>query len=224
MLLEDLRRELVFYGSQMLKNGLTMNTGGNLSARDPETGYLVIKPSARHYELLKPEDIQVIDVAGRKIDGAGDPSSEWPMHTLIYREMPRVMSVVHSHSLYATACSVAGEQIPLLNHEISVYCSRPVQIAPFTAPGSVDLGRSALAHLADNNVVLLQNHGPLAIGASLWHAFDAVCAVEQAAFTFIITRLMGKFTPIPPDGLKKLRSFDPLLQPGLEGIAKAKSV
>lgn len=224
MLLEVLRKELVFYGNQMIKNRLTINTGGNLSARDPATGYIVIKPTSRHYELLRPEDIPVIDADGKKVDGDYEPSSEWPMHTLIYRKMPRVMSIVHSHSIYATACSVAGEPIPLLHHEISVYCSGPVRIAPFTIPGSVDLGRSALDHLADNNVVLLQNHGPLAIGASLWHAFDAICAVEQAAATFFITKQMGTCTPIPPEGLKRLRSFDPLLQPGVKGIAKAKSV
>ncbi len=213
MLLEDLRKEIVFYGQQMLKYGLTMHTGGNLSVRDRKTGLIAIKPSSLPYDLMTPADVPVIDENGKILDGNYGPSSEWPMHTLIYRSKPRVMGVVHAHSIYATACSVAGEQIPLINHELSVFCSRPVQIAPFEIPGSIELGESAIKYLGeDNNVVLLQNHGPLAIGATLWHAFDAACAVEQAALTFYITKMLANCIPVPPEGLKVLRSCDPLTQ------------
>jgi len=224
MLLESLRKELIFYGQQMLKYGLTMHTGGNLSARDPKTGLIVIKPTSIPYDMLKPEDVPVIDENGKMIDGENAPSSEWPMHTMIYRRKPRVMGIVHNHSIYATACSVAGEVIPLINHEISVYCSKAVQIAPFEVPGTVDLGEGALKYLDENGVVLLQNHGPLAIGATLWHAFDAACAVEQAAATFYITKAFGKHILIPPEGLKALRACDPLTQPESTGPVVIKSV
>ena len=224
MLLEDLRNELIFYGQQMLKYGLTMHTGGNISARDKKTGLIVIKPTNIPYDILKTEDVPVIDENGRIIDGEKAPSSEWPMHTLIYRTKPRVMGVVHNHSIYATACSVAGEEIPLINHEISVYCSRAVQIAPFEVPGTVDLGQGALKYLNENGVVLLQNHGPLAIGATLWHAFDAACAVEQAAATYYITKAFGRYIPVPPEGLKALRACDPLMQPDTGEPVVIKSV
>ena len=101
MILKELREELVFYGKQMLNAGLTMNTGGNLSVRDRETGLIAIKPSSKPYELLKPEDITVIDIDGNIIDGKYKPSSEWPMHTLIYKTYERVCAVVHCHSIYA---------------------------------------------------------------------------------------------------------------------------
>ena len=90
MLLGELRRQIVFYGKQMLDCGLTMHTGGNLSARDREMGYIVIKPSGVPYDLLTPEDIPVIDLQGNLIEGSRKPSSEWPMHTLIYQTFPRV--------------------------------------------------------------------------------------------------------------------------------------
>ena len=223
MLLEGLRKELVFYGLEMLRSGLTMHTGGNLSARDPKTGLIAIKPTSVPYRTLRPEDITVIDENGKQIDGPHPPSSEWPMHTMIYRAKPRVMGIVHHHSIYATACSVAQLEIPLINHEISVYCSSPVRVAPFAVPGTPELGESALKYLGDNDVVLLQNHGPLAVGATLWHAFDAACAVEQAAATLFITRILGQVTPIPPEGLRALRAADPLLAPddGTPPVIKA---
>ncbi len=222
MLLEELRKEIVFYGQEMLRSSLTMHTGGNLSARDPKTGLIAIKPTSVPYRAMRPEDVAIIDENGKRIDGPLPASSEWPMHTLLYRAKPRVMAVVHHHSVYATACSVANLEIPLINHEICVYCSSPVRVAPFEVPGTAELGESALKYLGDDNaIVLLQNHGPLAVGATLWHAFDAACAVEQAAATFYITRVLGSVTPVPPEGRKALRASDPLLSPDQPPVIKA---
>jgi len=213
MLLEQLREDIVFYGQQMLKYGLTMHTGGNLSARDPGTGLIAIKPSSVAYDRMAPEDVTVIDIDGNIVDGKYHPSSEWPMHTMIYKAMPRVKGVVHCHSIYATACSVANCEIPLIIHEINVYCSSPVRVAPFEVPGTVELGESALRGFGDDNLItLLQNHGPIACGATLWHAFDAACAVEQTAATFFITRALGNVVPVPQAGRIALRAADPLTQ------------
>jgi len=214
MLLESLREEIVFYGQQMLKYGLTMHTGGNLSARDRETGLVAIKPSSVPYDKMQPEDITIIDLDGNIVDGRYHASSEWPMHTMIYKAKPRVKGVVHCHSIYATSCSVANMEIPLVIHEISVFCSSPVRVAPFEMPGSIELGESALKGFGDDNLVtLLQNHGPIACGATLWHAFDAACAVEQAASTFFITRMLGNVVPVPEAGRLQLRACDPLTDP-----------
>ena len=214
ILLEKLREEIVFYGQQMLKNGLTMHTGGNLSARDRKTGLVAIKPSSVAYDKMRPEDITVITLEGKIVDGNFGPSSEWPMHTMIYKHYPRVCGVVHCHSLYATAFSAAGREIPLANHELSVYCSEPVRVAPCELPGSVELGESAIRYLGtDNNAVLLGNHGPLAIGGSLWHAYDCACAIEQAATIAFLSMQMGAMNPVPAEGRAKLRECDPLMQP-----------
>ena len=212
MLLKELREQVVYYGRQMLQSGLTMNTGGNLSARDRASGLIAIKPSSRPYDLLRPEDITVIDPMGKVVEGPYRPSSEWPMHTRIYRTFPRVCGIVHCHSIYATAAAAAGREIPLINHELSMYCSSPVRVAPFTVPGSEALGESAIAAFGpDNTVALLQNHGSVAMGATLWHAFDGVCAVEQAAHALYLCQ--GPFGPaslIPQEGREALRACDPL--------------
>ena len=114
MLLQELREQVVYYGRQMLQSGLTMHTGGNLSVRDRESGLIAIKPSSKPYDLLKPEDITVIDIEGNIVDGPYKPSSEWPMHTLIYKTHPRVCAVVHCHSIYATALIRFKQLLPFL--------------------------------------------------------------------------------------------------------------
>jgi L-ribulose-5-phosphate 4-epimerase len=212
MFLEELRKEVVFYGKQMLHSGLTMNTGGNISARDPRSGLIVIKPTSIPYDLINPEDVPIIDENGKIIEGQKAPSSEWPMHTLIYRNRPEVMAVVHTHSLYAIACSVANIEIPLITHEIAVYSSKPIKIAPFEIPGTSELGEGALKYLEEADVVILKHHGPLAIGTNLWHAFDAACALEQAAFVLYATKALGNFDIVPSEGLRVLRNSNPFGQ------------
>ena len=224
MLLKELREDIAFYGRQLLKQGLTMHAGGNLSVRDRATGLIAIKPTALPYDRIRPGDVPVIDVNGKIVEGDREPSSEWPMHTMIYRTYPGVRGVVHCHSLYATAFSMANREVPLILHELAVYCSSPVRVAPFENPGSAELAVSAVKYLGDDNgAVLLQSHGQLAAGASLWHAFDCACAVEQAAHMYCIASQLGGAAELPASGLAYLRAIDPLTQPD-DGETKIRSV
>lgn len=214
MLLQNLREQVVYYGRQLLQSGLTMHTGGNLSARDQESGLIAIKPTGQPYDLLTPEDISVVDPAGNLLEGKR-PSSEWPMHTQIYRAYPRVCGVVHCHSPYATAVSAAGREIPLCSHDLCLYCSSPVRVAPFAMPGSPELGEKALAALGtDNCAALLESHGPVTMGADLWHAYDAACAVERAAQILALSAVFGPLKGLPPEGRAALRACDPLQKAG----------
>ena len=144
MLLRTLREEVAAYGRRLLAEGLTMHTGGNLSARDPASGLIAIKPSSVPYDTLRAEDITVIDPDGRVVEGALRPSSEWPMHTLIYRTYGRANAVVHCHSPLASACAAAGRELPLISHEICIYCSAPARVTPFAVPGTEELARRAV--------------------------------------------------------------------------------
>jgi len=212
MLFEELRKEVVFYGKELLHEGLTMGTGGNISVREPKSGLIAIKPTSIPYNLINPEDVPIIDENGKIIEGQKAPSSEWPMHTLIYRSRPEVMAIVHDHSMYAIACSVANIEIPLTTHEISCYSSKPIKIVPFEVPGTSELGKGALKYLEEADAVVLRHHGPLTIGVNLWHAFDVAVALEQAAFVLYVTKILGNTETIPSEGLKVLRSFDPFKQ------------
>lgn len=210
MLLQDLREQVVYYGRQLLQSGLTMHTGGNLSARDRESGLIVIKPTGQPYDLLTSKDISVMDLEGNLLEGK-KPSSEWPMHTLIYRTYPQVGGVVHCHSPYATAASAAGNEIPLCSHDLCLYCSSPVRVAPFAMPGSAKLGEFAVHALGkDNCAALLESHGPITMGADLWHAYDAACAVERAAQILALSPAFGPLKELPPEGRAALRAYDPL--------------
>ena len=97
----------------MPKNGLVAWTGGNVSIRDSQTGFVLIKPSGLRYEDMKPNDIVVVDLEGRVVDGNLKPSSDTASHLYIYRHRPDVGGIVHTHSRYATAFAALGRPIPV---------------------------------------------------------------------------------------------------------------
>ena len=176
MMLEELREQVVFYGNEMLRQGLTLHTGGNVSARAGE--YMVIKPSSVPYALIRPQDVTVMDLRGNVLEGL-PPSSEWRLHAALYRAFPWIGAVVHTHSLYACMMAARGAEVPLLHQELGRYCARPVQCAPFATAGTPEVGEGAVAAMGQcNQVALLKNHGLVAMGKDLWQAMDAACAAE----------------------------------------------
>ena len=214
MLLKDLRTQVAEYGRRLLAEGLTMHTGGNLSARDPGSGLIAIKPSSAPYDTLRPEDVTVIDPEGKVIEGALRPSSEWPMHTLIYKTYPRAGAVVHCHSPLASAMAAAGRPLPLVTHEICIYCTVPARVTAFAVPGTPELARRAVEGFGtDNAVALLAGHGTVAMGASLWHAFDAACAAELTAKVYLNALPLGGAAELPEEGRRALRAMDPMTRP-----------
>src|SRR5512135_1320627 len=112
-MLEKLREELWQLHMELPKNNLTTWTGGNVSARDPETGYVIHKPSGVRYENLRPEMLVITDLDGKIIEGNLKPSSDTASHLYIYRHRPDVGGVVHTHSRYATAFAALGRPIPV---------------------------------------------------------------------------------------------------------------
>ena len=176
MMLEELREQVVFYGNEMLRQGLTLHTGGNVSVRAGE--YMVIKPSSVPYALIRPQDVTVMDLRGNVLEGL-PPSSEWRLHAALYRAFPWIGAVVHTHSLYACMMAARGAEVPLLHQELGRYCARPVQCAPFATAGTPEVGEGAVAAMGQcNQVALLKNHGLVAMGKDLWQAMDAACAAE----------------------------------------------
>ena len=112
-MLETIREELVALHAELPRHGLVVWTGGNVSARDPETGLVAIKPSGVRYEDLTAESMVVLDLDGRVVDGSHKPSSDAASHLYVYRHRPDVNGVVHTHSRYATAFAAVGRSIPV---------------------------------------------------------------------------------------------------------------
>jgi L-ribulose-5-phosphate 4-epimerase len=208
MLLQKFREEIVEYGLKMSVTGLVEATGGNLSVLDPESGFIAIKPSSFPYEKIRPEDVVIVDKEGNIVDGKLKPSSETPMHTNMYRNRPNVRAVIHTHAPFSTVLAVVNKELPIDTQDLAMFVSGGVvKVAPFRAPGSKDLGEIANEYMGDSDVVLLQNHGTLAVGKSLLMAYSATWALERAAMAYCYSLMMGEsFTTIPFDIAQKLRN------------------
>jgi L-ribulose-5-phosphate 4-epimerase len=112
-MLEILRQQLYELHLELPRNGLVTWTSGNVSARDPESGYVVIKPSGVRYEQLRPAQMVIVDLQGNVVEGALKPSSDTASHLYLYRHRPDVGGIVHTHSPYATAFAAVNRPIPV---------------------------------------------------------------------------------------------------------------
>ena len=191
MLLEALRAEVLDTARRMLADGIAHGSQGNVSALDPESGWIAITPSAIEYDVMQVEDITIIDKDGQVVEGKWKPTSEAPMHTLLYREGKDIGAVVHSHAPYATVFALINTPIPVVLVEAACCIGKPVPIAPFYTPGTEELGRIALETMGSGVAVLLANHGLLSVGSNLAQAYETTVAVETTARLVIMARSMN---------------------------------
>lgn len=196
MLLEQLRKECIDIGLKLLREQLVSLTMGNMSARDRESGFFTIKPAGIEYPDIVPEDMVVIDLEGRIVEGDLKPSTEWPMHLVVYQERPDINAIIHTHSAYATSFATVGKDIPVLNGEAAAL-GGTIKCARYERGGTRELGVAALEALGDRDAVLLRNHGLITVGPTLKRAFYAAVIVENSAQLFILGSVIG--TPLPLD-------------------------
>lgn len=196
MELFNCKKQILKYAQKAYKQGLMAGTSGNLSVRSEED-YVVITPSSMDYMSMSPGDVMVIDLEGRIIEGSHRPSSEWPLHVEIYKHMPEVKSVVHTHSPYATAFAVINEPIPLILIEMVPFLKGSVPIAPVAQQGSPEVGRGVVEAMEGRTACLMQNHGAVSIGQSLPQAFIRAEYLEDAAKICHMARAIGTPTLLP---------------------------
>lgn len=203
-MLEAIREELYQVHLELPKNNLVTWTGGNVSARDPQTGYVVIKPSGVRYEDLKPEHMVVVDLNGKIIEGTLKPSSDTASHLYIYRQRADVNGVVHTHSPYATAFAALGRPIPvyLTAHGDEFGC--PIPCAGFALIGGEEIGKQVVENIGPSSAVLLKNHGVFTIGPSAAAAVKAAVMVEDIARTVWLALQIGQPEEIPAAAVAKL--------------------
>ena len=176
---EDIWKETMACYSEKLFAG----TSGNLSLYDPEEGLIYITPSSYPYENMTPHDIMVIKTDGTIVEGRHKPSSEWRLHAAIYKGMPEVRAVVHTHSPYATSFAVNNHEIPVILIEMVPFLGGSVPVAPFALPGTDGVGTGAVEAMTKDgkNGCLMANHGVVTVGASLPQAHIRATYVEDAA-------------------------------------------
>ena len=202
----ELRRTLAELHQSLVENGLVAWTSGNVSARVPGSDLLVIKPSGVGYYDLTPESMVVCDLDGTRVDGDLSPSSDTASHAYIYRHMPEVGGVVHTHSRYATAWAARGEPIPCVLTAMADEFGGEIPVGPFAPIGGDEIGRAVVETLAGHRspAVLLRSHGVFTVGATARDAVKAAVMCEDAAATVHLAVSRGELTPLPQDQIDAL--------------------
>ena len=203
-MLESLREELWQLHMELPKNNLVTWTGGNVSVRDVETGYVVIKPSGVRYERLRPEHMVIVDLNGNRIEGDLNASSDTDSHLYIYRNRPDVNGVVHTHSPYATAFAAVGKPIPVYLTAHGDEFGGPITCGGFALIGGEDIGRVVVESIGASVAVLLKQHGVFTIGSTAENAVKAAVMVEDVARTVWYALQIGQPEEIPPEDVAKL--------------------
>jgi L-ribulose-5-phosphate 4-epimerase len=208
--LTALREELCELHRRLVSSGLVAWTSGNVSARVPGTELMLIKPSGVEYQDLTPESMVLCDLAGRPAgDGNGNglsPSSDTAAHAYVYRHMPEVGGVVHTHSAYATAWAARGEPVPCVLTAIADEFGGEIPVGPFALIGGDDIGRGIVETLAGHRskAVLMRSHGVFAIGRGPRDAVKAAVMCEDAARTVHLARALGTPQEISRDHVDRL--------------------
>jgi L-ribulose-5-phosphate 4-epimerase len=204
--IEEVRRIVCALHAELVRNNLVAWTAGNVSGRVPGADLFVIKPSGVSYDELTPEAMVVCDLDGDLVEGAYAPSSDTAAHAYVYRHMPEVNGVVHTHSTYASAWAARGEPIPCVLTAMADEFGGEIPIGPFALIGGDDIGRGVVDVLTGHRspAVLMQNHGVFTIGASPKAAVKAAVMCEDVARTVHIARQLGEPLPIKQDHIDSL--------------------
>jgi L-ribulose-5-phosphate 4-epimerase len=203
-MLERLKEELYELHMELPRHGLVVWTGGNVSARDPETGLVAIKPSGVRYDELRPEQMVVLDLDGNIVEGDLKPSSDTLSHLYIYRHRPDVGGVVHTHSRYATAFAAIGRPIPVVLTSIADEFGGPIPCGGFSMIGDESIGKLVVESIGNSPAVLLKNHGVFTIGKNAYAAVKTAVMAEDAAASVWLALQLGTPDEIPAEDVAKL--------------------
>ncbi|MBN1264335.1 MAG: L-fuculose-phosphate aldolase [Anaerolineales bacterium] len=191
MLLQEERVLVVEYGLRMLNGGLVKGSGGNISLCNKDKTLLAITPTGIPYDSMEPSDIVILDLDGNQVDGDKAPSSEVAFHLGLVNLRPDIISVVHTHSLYATTVACLGWELPAVHYLIG-HAGSSVPLTPYATFGSKELSENILATIGIGNATLLANHGLVAVGETLNEAFSAAEMVEYVSQIYLQARAVGE--------------------------------
>ncbi|MEV4382791.1 L-ribulose-5-phosphate 4-epimerase [Streptosporangium sp. NPDC049644] len=201
-----LRETVCRLHDELVRYNLVAWTAGNISGRVPGEDLFVIKPSGVSYDELSPESMVVCDLDGEPVGGGLSPSSDTAAHAYVYRAMPRVGGVVHTHSTYASAWAARGEAIPCVLTAMADEFGGEIPVGPFALIGGDDIGRGIVATLEGHRspAILMRNHGVFTIGADARAAVKAAVMCEDVARTVHVARQLGEPLPIPRPAVDSL--------------------
>jgi L-ribulose-5-phosphate 4-epimerase len=192
-MLEELKAQVYRANCLLPKYGLVTFTWGNVSALDREKGLVVIKPSGVEYDAMQASDMVVVDLEGKKVEGALNPSSDTPTHLELYRAFPDIGGVAHTHSRWATVFAQAGMAIPALGTTHADYfygavpCTRKLTPAEIAGPYELETGKVIAEIFSGKKILdipgaLVYSHGPFTWGADADSAVHNAAVLEETAF------------------------------------------
>ncbi|HVM71971.1 MAG TPA: L-ribulose-5-phosphate 4-epimerase [Anaerolineales bacterium] len=199
MVLDDIRSLVCRLHAELPRNNLVTWTSGNISARDPQTGFVVIKPSGIRYEDLTPESMVVVDLDGKVVEGRHKPSSDTLAHVYVYRHRPDVNGVVHTHSTFATAWAAIGRPIPPVLTAICDEFGGPIPVGAYAKIGGDEIGQEIIRSIGSSPAILMKNHGVFTVGRTAEAAVKAAVMVEDVARTVFYAVQMGVPDEIPAE-------------------------
>lgn len=180
-MLKELREIVCSQNKALSENGLVLWTSGNVSARDPETGYIVIKPSGVLFPGLTPNAMVIVDVDGNKIEGDLNPSVDTASHLYVYRHRPDVNGIVHTHSPYATSFAIRGEGIKIYTTTAAAVFGGEIPVSDFATIGEEEIGREIVEKIGNCEAILIRSHGVFTIGKDSEKALKNAVIVEETA-------------------------------------------
>jgi L-ribulose-5-phosphate 4-epimerase len=203
-----LRAQVAALHAELPRNELVVWTAGNVSARVRGAELLVIKPSGVHYDEISADNMVVTDFDGTLVDGELTPSSDTAAHAYVYRHMPHVGGVVHTHSTYATAWAARDEAIPCVLTMMADEFGGDIPVGPFALIGDDSIGRGIVDTLTGHRspAVLMRNHGVFTIGGTPRAAVKAAVMCEDVARTVHIARQLGACVPIAQSDIDALHA------------------
>lgn len=200
----NLRLEVAKANWALPAAGLVTMHSGNASGYDPETGLVYIKPSGMDYDAIRPENLSVVRLEdGAVLNPEVRPSVDLPHHLFLYRNMPDVRGVIHTHSNYATAFAAVNKPIPLVLTAIADEFGAEIPCMPYTDNEGEHIGEAILKHKNRSPAILLGNHGVFAWGASPRAALKAAVMTEDVAKTVWLAMQIGTPQAIPPEEAEK---------------------
>jgi len=200
---EKLCREVCEANLGIFRAGLVTMHAGNASGVDRKRGLVVIKPSGMDYDKLRPQDMVVTDLEGRKVSGKWNPSVDLPHHLYLYRHCPEIGGVIHTHSNYATSFALLGRPLPVYLTAIADEFGVEVPCVPYTDNQGDHIGEGIVKHMNKAPAVLLAQHGVFAFGPTPRAALKSAVMLEDVAKTCHLALLLGKPRPLPAKEVRK---------------------
>lgn len=188
---ESTKKEIIKAGLNLDRYGLIALSGGNVSVR-METGEILITPSGMIYEDLVEDDILVMDINGKVIEGTRKSSSDTEAILYIMQNRPDVNAVIHTHQPYATAIGLVQDEFEVNLTTLANATAGPVPVTPYSSAGSIEIGIDTVKYIGDGLAVILAHHGVLTIGKNLRQALYAAVYLEEAAKCYLAARACGE--------------------------------